>query len=117
MQWGRASAVRYTICDPMDMVDRKDPGKMDVRVAFLEANSDLLERCTTITSKERKHYVRELVTKARAYFRYSDKTIAQDILRPLLRAYQRHQAVKTGTAVLQPLFRREGHMPDGTTEA
>jgi len=76
------------------MVERKNNDKMEARVAFVEANAELLERCTTIPSKERKGHIRELVAKARAYFGYSEKTIAQDIVRPLIRAYSKYVAMR-----------------------
>ena len=88
---------RYTICDDFGMAERKGPGTEAQRATFMEEHTGLLERCCAIPSKERKEHIRELVAKAREHFGYSDKTIAQDILRPLLKAYARHVAERSNT--------------------
>lgn len=71
---------------------------MAQRETFMEENAELLERCCAIPSAERKGHMRKLVTRARAHFGYSEKTIAQDILRPVLKAYSAYIASKAEIA-------------------
>jgi hypothetical protein len=65
----------------------------------VEANGELFERCFAIPSRSCKQFRREMVTKARVYFGYSEKTIAQDILRPMLKAYTRYVADQRNSSV------------------
>jgi hypothetical protein len=79
------------------MAERKGPGKGKERAMFVAENADLLQHCCSVLSKERKPYLRELVAKARAHFGYSEKTISQDIIRPLVRAYSKYVAQQKRT--------------------
>jgi len=79
------------------MAEQRGPGTLEQRIAFLESNRDLFVQCSAPHSKERRMQMRELVNKARAHFGYSEKTIAQDILRPLMKAYARHMERPTDT--------------------
>jgi len=80
----------------------------------MEKNAELLEQCCSVVSKERKEHMRTLVAKARAHFAYSKKTIAQDILRPLLKAYAKHIALNTATIAPRILLHEaSGIGPEG----
>lgn len=82
------------------MAERPGPNRVHERAVFVAQNEDLLKRCVSTLAKERRHYLRELVAKARVHFGYSENTISQDIVRPLIRAYSKYvaQQKQTGPA-------------------
>jgi hypothetical protein len=92
-----STRTRYTICSLEVMTERPGPNRVHERAAFVAEHEDLLKRCVSALTKERKHYLRELVAKARVHFGYSENTISQDIVRPLVRAYSKYVAQQKPT--------------------
>lgn len=94
----------------------KGKDKSTERAVFVAENADLLKRCCSTLSKERKQHLRELVAKARAHFDYSEKTIDQDILRPLIRAYSKYVAQQGARVAPNILLHPTRESVDGTMD-
>jgi hypothetical protein len=90
------------------MAEQKERNKSKERAAFVAEHAELLRNCCSSVSRERKEHLRELVTKARSHFGYSEKTIAQDIVRPLVRAYSKLVAQQKDKQVPARLHLRSG---------
>jgi hypothetical protein len=96
------------------MAERNGHNKVKERADFVAENAELMKNCCSVLSKERKHYLRELVVKARARFGYSEKTISQDIIRPLVRAYSKYVAQQKDAVAPRVLLHSSGHGTEGT---
>jgi hypothetical protein len=78
------------------------------RDAFLNANTDLLERCCRNVTSLQESDMEEMIAKARIHFNYSPNTRAMDIKRAVLTAFRKQ--VEERARVVQPrsLLMQEG---------